>query len=207
MIGFFLWVTEALTTWISGSLVAILFFCVLRQLIKWTEYGQVMNCYIYLWLSHLPLSNTSMLWRVSSSGTDWSLYSRSLYSFVSPHHFSIQMQMPLSHTVPEHSVSLSSPIFPHGIVFAGSIVLVTGTNQANFHLIAYTGSWDSITSVSSSLVALLVLSTWFFICLWYLCSPSETSEFKDTNSLFCSSYVDRGLLRTKPSSEVLSGSP
>lgn len=98
--------------------------------------------------------------------------------FASPHHFSIQMQMSLSHTVPEHSAFLSSLIFPHRIVFAGSIVLVTSTNQADFHLIAYTGSWDSITSVSASLVALLVLSTWFFIRFWYLCSPSETSEFK-----------------------------
>lgn len=126
--------------------------------------------------------------------------------FVSPHHFSIQVQMSLSHTVPEHSAFLSSPIFPHRIVFASSILLVTWTNQANFHRIAYTGSWDSITSASSSLVALLVVSTWFFIWFWYLCSPSEISEFKDTNSLFCSSYVDRGLLRTQPSSEVLSGS-
>lgn len=125
--------------------------------------------------------------------------------FVSPCHFSIQMQMSLSHTVPEHSAFLSSLIFPHRIVFASSIVLVTWTNQANFRLIAYTGSWDSITSASSSLVALLVVSTWFFICFWYLCSPSETSEFKDMNSLFCSSYVERGLLRTQPSSEVLSG--
>lgn len=84
MIEFFLWVTEALTTWISGSLVTILFVCVLWQLSKWTEHGQVMKCYIYLWLSHIPLSNTSMLWRVSSSGTDWNLFSCFLYSLHLP---------------------------------------------------------------------------------------------------------------------------
>lgn len=42
-------------------------------------------------------------------------------------------------------------------------------------------------------------------CFWYLCNPSETPEFKDMNPLFCSSCVDRGLLRTQPSSEVLLG--
>lgn len=89
--------------------------------------------------------------------------------FGSPQHFSIQMQMSLSHTVPEHSAFLSSLIFPHRIVFASSIVLITWTNQPNFHLIAYTGSWDSITSAASSLVALLVLSTWFFFFFFCIC--------------------------------------
>lgn len=86
--------------------------------------------------------------------------------FGSPLHFSIQTEISLSHTVPEHSAFLSSLIFPHRIVFASSIVLVTWTKQASFHLNSYMGSWDSITSASSSLVALLVLSTWFFICFW-----------------------------------------
>lgn len=81
--------------------------------------------------------------------------------FRSPHNFSIQMQMSLSHTVSEHSAFLSSLIFsPQNCVcwfhFSG-----TWTNQDNFHFSAYTGSWDSITSASSSLVALLVLSIGF----------------------------------------------
>lgn len=167
-----------------------------------------MNWYIYIYIfmvvSSFPFKHQHALKSVISWHWLESVFMFPLI-FGSPYHFSIQMQMSLSHTVPEHSVFLSSLIFPHRIVFASSIVLVTWTNQANFHLNSYMGSWDSITSASSSLVALLVLSTWFFISFWSLCSPSETSEFKDTNSLFCSSYVDRGLLRTQPFSEVLSG--
>lgn len=84
--------------------------------------------------------------------------------FRSPHHFSIQMLMFLSHAVPGHAAFLSSLTFPHRIVFASPVVLVTWTNHPNFHLLtAYVGSWDPITSASSSLMALLVLFTVFDI--------------------------------------------
>lgn len=86
--------------------------------------------------------------------------------FRSPHHFSIQMLMFLSHTVPGHSAFLSSLVFPHRIVFASPVVLVTWTNHPNFRLLtAYIGSRDPITSAASSLMVLLVLFTVFDICV------------------------------------------
>lgn len=84
--------------------------------------------------------------------------------FRPPYHFSIQMLMFLSHTVPGYSSFLSSLIFPCRI--ASPVVLVTWTNHPNFHLhTAYVGSWDPITSADSSLMALLVLFTVFSICV------------------------------------------
>lgn len=191
--------TEALAAWISSSLVTILCFCCLWQLSKGSEHGQVIKFVI---VSSSPFKPQHALKNVIFRHWLESVFIFPLL-FGTPHLFSIEIQMSLSQTVPEYSAFPSALIFPHTIVFAGSIVLVTRTNQANFHIIAYTGSWDLITSASSSLVALLVLSTSFLICFWYLCGPSKTSEFKETSSLFCSSYVDRGLLRTQPSSEVL----
>lgn len=86
--------------------------------------------------------------------------------FRSPQHFSIQMLMVLTHAVPGRSAFLSSLILPCRIVFASPVVLVTWTNNPNFHLLtAYVGSRDPITSASSSLMALLVLFTVFDICV------------------------------------------
>lgn len=77
--------------------------------------------------------------------------------------------MSLSHTVPGHSAFLSSLIFPCRFAFASPVVLVTWTNHPNSRLLAaYTGSWDPITSTSSSLMELLVPFTVFDISviLW-----------------------------------------
>lgn len=89
--------------------------------------------------------------------------------FWTPHHFSIWMLMSLSHTVSGHSAFLSSLIFPCRFAFASPVVLVTWTNHPNSRLLAaYTGSWDPITSTSSSLMELLVPFTVFDISviLW-----------------------------------------
>lgn len=118
---------------------------------------------IFMVVSSFPLLHHHTLKSVSFRHWLESLFILPLL-FRSVHHFSIQMLLFPSHTVLEHSTSFSSFVFSLQNCVCYSCCSSPMDKPHQFPP-SYIGSWDSITSASSSLMALLVLFTGFDSCV------------------------------------------